>query len=291
MSAVRSLNRFAKLEESRHSRDPSSSAGYAGGRMVLAVLGLLVAACTPPPAPKPHAQTVATLVFRNVRANGVDAIDVAVDEERIVLVGLDLSVTSSAIEIDGTGKTLVPAPIDVSTLIEPVDPAKLEEGLARAQASQKRSVVAATKLAEARAAIEAGVQGLDGVVADAPIDEAFLALAAQRGVFVIATLPGGETIAPEVINNVVALRDRVPLIAGSGPEQLARLVQVGFLPEQAIDAATVTPATVFGLADRGRIAEGYVADLILVLGDPYDDIAAIGNVTGRWKAGVSAGTE
>jgi len=261
--------------------------------LLFGVLAFMVAACTPPPAPKPHAQTVATLVFRNVRANGVDAVDVAVDEERIVLVGLDLTVTSSAVEIDGAGKTLVPAPIDVSTLIEPVDPAKLEEGLARAQASQKRSVVPATKLAEARAAIEAGVQGLDGVIADAPIDEAFLALAAQKGVFVIATLPGGETIAPEVINNVVALRGRVPLIAGSGPDQLARLVQVGFLPEEAIEAATVTPATVFGLADRGRIAEGYAADLILVLGDPYDDIAALGKVTGRWQAGVSvsAGTE
>ena len=257
------------------------------------LLVLIIAACTPPPAPRPHAQTVATLVFRDVRANAFDGVDVAVDESRIVLIGVDLNLVSSAVAVDGTGKTLLPAPVDVAALIYPVDPAKLAEGVAAAELHQKRPVVATTKLAEARAAIEAGVKGLDGVVADAPVDEAFLALAAEKGVFVILTLPAGDAVAPEVINNIVAMRGRLPLIAGRGPEQLARLVTVAFLPEDAIEAATLTPAQVFGLEERGRIAEGFHADLILVEGDPYDDIAAMGKVAGTWRDGVavSAGTE
>jgi predicted amidohydrolase len=264
--------------------------------MRTALIGVLVitgAACKPPEKPQPRAQTVATVVFRNVKVNAFEGVDVAVDEENIVLIGDDLSVTRSAVQIDGTGKTLVPAPVDVSAAIELVDPAKLEEGIARAELYQKRPVIAATTLAEAKAAVEAGVDGLVGVVADAPLDDAFLQAAAQRGVFVIASLPAGDAVPPEVINNVVAMRGKLPVIAGAGPEQLARLVDAGFLPEEAIEAATVIPAAVFGLEERGRIVEGYRADLLLVEGDPYQDITAMGRVAGEWRAGVSvsAGTE
>lgn len=257
---------------------------------------VLAAACTQPPAPQPRAQTVATLVFRDVTVfdgdGSVGVVDLAVDEDRIVLIGPDLVVTSSAEVIDGTGKTLLPALIDVGAHVAMIDPAKLAEGIAQAGVDGKRAVVPATKLADARAAIEAGAQGLSGVVADAPLDDAFLTLAAQRSVFVIATLPAGDTIAPEVVNNVVALRGRVTVLAGPGADQLARLVAVGFLPEEAIASATVVPARLFGLDDRGRIAEGMRADLLLVEGNPLEDITALRKVAGQWVGGValSAGT-
>jgi hypothetical protein len=77
--------------------------------LLLGLLALLIAACTQPPAPRPHAQTVATLVFRDVRANAFDGVDVAVDEGRIVLIGVDLNLVSSAVAVDGTGKTPPPS--------------------------------------------------------------------------------------------------------------------------------------------------------------------------------------
>jgi imidazolonepropionase-like amidohydrolase len=51
-------------------------------------------------------------------------------------------------------------------------------------------------------------------------------------------------------------------------------------------AATAGNADGFGLADRGRIAPGLLADLVAVQGDPVADIAAIRQVVGVWKGGM-----
>jgi imidazolonepropionase-like amidohydrolase len=42
---------------------------------------------------------------------------------------------------------------------------------------------------------------------------------------------------------------------------------------------------VFNLAERGRIAGGYRADLLLVHGDPLADIAATRDIAVVWKNG------
>jgi hypothetical protein len=47
------------------------------------------------------------------------------------------------------------------------------------------------------------------------------------------------------------------------------------------------PARTFGLTDRGRIATGMRADLVLVSGDPTVDITATRNIAGVWKQGVA----
>jgi hypothetical protein len=70
--------------------------------------------------------------------------------------------------------------------------------------------------------------------------------------------------------------------------ELARLVDAGLSPEDALRAATSVPAKAFGLADRGRIAPGLRADLVLVDGDPTRDIAATRAIEGIWKGGVRA---
>lgn len=67
--------------------------------------------------------------------------------------------------------------------------------------------------------------------------------------------------------------------------ELALLVQAGLTPLEALAAATSAPATRFGLADRGRIAPGLRADLVLVEGDPSSDIAASRAIVGIWKNG------
>ena len=67
--------------------------------------------------------------------------------------------------------------------------------------------------------------------------------------------------------------------------ELALLVRAGLNPAQALAAATSLPARRFGIADRGRIAAGQRADLLLVDGDPLRDIAATRAIDTVWKNG------
>jgi imidazolonepropionase-like amidohydrolase len=93
-------------------------------------------------------------------------------------------------------------------------------------------------------------------------------------------------------------QSHVPILAGTdapnpGTEhgasmhgELALLVQAGLTPAEALEAATANPAKSFRLNDRGEIAPGKRADLLLVKGDPGADITATRNIVGIWKAGV-----
>jgi len=60
----------------------------------------------------------------------------------------------------------------------------------------------------------------------------------------------------------------------------------GLTPAQALAAATSVPAARFHFSDRGRIAPGLRADLLLVRGDPTQDIRAIRNVESVWRGGA-----
>lgn len=67
--------------------------------------------------------------------------------------------------------------------------------------------------------------------------------------------------------------------------ELAALVAAGMTPLQALRAATALPAERFALDDRGAIAAGKRADLLLVDGDPTRDVTATRAIVGVWKAG------
>jgi imidazolonepropionase-like amidohydrolase len=68
--------------------------------------------------------------------------------------------------------------------------------------------------------------------------------------------------------------------------ELALLVGAGLTPLQALAAATSAPARAFRLADRGMIAPGLRADLVLVDGDPTTDVHATRRIVAVWKRGV-----
>jgi imidazolonepropionase-like amidohydrolase len=68
--------------------------------------------------------------------------------------------------------------------------------------------------------------------------------------------------------------------------ELELLVRAGLSPAAALAAATSVPARLFGLADRGRIAPGLRADLLLVDGDPATDVTATRNIAAIWRHGV-----
>lgn len=69
-------------------------------------------------------------------------------------------------------------------------------------------------------------------------------------------------------------------------DELGLLVDAGLTPTEAISSATELPARTFGLNDRGVIAAGRRADVLLVDGDPTVDIDTIRNVRAVWIAGA-----
>jgi imidazolonepropionase-like amidohydrolase len=68
--------------------------------------------------------------------------------------------------------------------------------------------------------------------------------------------------------------------------ELELLVRSGLTPLEALAAATSEPARAFGFHDRGRIAVGISADLLLINGDPTVNITATRDIVGVWKLGV-----
>ncbi|MFB9908956.1 amidohydrolase family protein [Allokutzneria oryzae] len=68
--------------------------------------------------------------------------------------------------------------------------------------------------------------------------------------------------------------------------ELQYLVAAGLTPSQALRAATATTARRFNLGDRGRIAEGLRADLLLVDGDPTATISDTLNTRAIWRRGT-----
>jgi imidazolonepropionase-like amidohydrolase len=68
--------------------------------------------------------------------------------------------------------------------------------------------------------------------------------------------------------------------------ELELLVLSGLTPSEALASATSKTARAFGFYDRGSIAKGMRADLLLVNGDPTVDIKATRDIIGVWKLGV-----
>lgn len=89
----------------------------------------------------------------------------------------------------------------------------------------------------------------------------------------------------------------VPILAGTDApnpgtthgasihRELELLVAAGLTPSEALAAATSVPAAAFGLEDRGRIAPGLLADLVLVEGDPTADVRATRRIVRIWRRG------
>jgi hypothetical protein len=100
-----------------------------------------------------------------------------------------------------------------------------------------------------------------------------------------SAIPGGRKSFQRMIEMVGRFhRAGVTIAAGtdsSGLELVRELefyVQAGFTPAEAIEAATIVPATLLGVAkDTGSIAVGKRADLVLVEGDPSRRIGDLRN--------------
>jgi imidazolonepropionase-like amidohydrolase len=159
-----------------------------------------------------------------------------------------------------------------------------------------------------RAAVEAGIDCIEhGFL----IDDDAIELMVKRGTYLVATtfLTDGLDVAdaapelrakaaevfPRARNSIraaieagvkIAVGTDAPAIPhGKNASELVALVSRGMTPLAAIRAATVTAAELIDVTDRGRLAEGLLADVIGVPRDPLSDITATQDVKFVMKGG------
>ncbi|MER5918166.1 amidohydrolase family protein [Streptomyces sp. NPDC001982] len=106
--------------------------------------------------------------------------------------------------------------------------------------------------------------------------------------FALATVAALHQGGVDVLAGTDASAPEVPGLAhgASLHDELRLLVRAGLTPVEALRAATVLPARRFGLSDRGRIAQGLRADLLLVAGDPTTAIDDSLSVQAVWRQGA-----
>ena len=158
--------------------------------------------------------------------------------------------------------------------------------------------------------VSAGIDVVAHVPVDGELDRALAERIAEAGIAVGPTLATTENVLAgwrgqemppysRAEENVGRLVDAgVTILAGTDApnpgtvfgaslhRELELLGRCGITPAQALTAATAAPARVFNLADRGHIAPGQRADLMLVSGDPLTDITATRAIGRIWRAGV-----
>ncbi len=181
----------------------------------------------------------------------------------------------------------------VDGLVHIFDDAPVEPGLVQALARRDVFVVPTlVVIASVAGAGEAARLGADPAIA------ARLSVT-QRGTLDAAfPLPPAPRRLDDAIASVRRLHGAgITILAGSDAPnpgtaqgaslhgELELLVRAGLAPGEALAAATAWPAERFGLTDRGRIAPGQRADLLLVDGDPLQDITATRRIAGVWKNG------
>lgn len=153
------------------------------------------------------------------------------------------------------------------------------------------------------------------------LDEATVALMVEHGVFLVPTLSVGHwtianrhrgTIPSHILEKTEWSRDRHRAslrmfhaaggrlamgtdagtqynMHGESAYELALMVEAGIPARDALVSANASAAELCGLLDRGRIAEGLLADLLVVDGDPVADILAAADRR-RHRLVVKAGT-
>ena len=183
---------------------------------------------------------------------------------------------------------------------------ELQVAVETAARSGRRVAAHAHGIDGLRAAVAAGVHTIEhGTMLH--LDQVTVELMAERGTYLVPTLrattllssPPGPGIpdaiaekAREVARHhrrsvAAALAGGVPIAMGTdaatsfnahgeNAAELGLMVEAGLTPMQAIVASTATAAAALGRSDElGRLAPGLRADLVVVAGNPLDDIALL----------------
>ncbi|MEV0546505.1 amidohydrolase family protein [Nocardia salmonicida] len=159
-----------------------------------------------------------------------------------------------------------------------------------------------------RAAVEAGIDCIEhGFL----IDDDAIALMVERGTYLVPTTRLADAMdvskaPPELQAKAAQMfpRARTSVLAaykagvkiavgtdapaiphGRNADELVALVDRGMSPLDVLRAATITAAELIDVTDRGRLAEGLLADIIAVPGDPLQDITVTQRVRFVMKGG------
>ncbi|WP_156255016.1 metal-dependent hydrolase family protein [Sandarakinorhabdus oryzae] len=163
----------------------------------------------------------------------------------------------------------------------------------------------------AEAMRRATLAGADVIEHGGEGDAATFALMAKNKTPLCPTLAAGEAIAryrgwngqdpapPVVVEDraafQLALKAGVPICMGGdvgvfahgeNAREMLAMAKAGMANAAVLTAATAGNARYFGLADRGRIAAGLLADLVAVPGDPVADLTAVTRVRFVMKGGT-----
>ncbi len=198
--------------------------------------------------------------------------------------------------------------------------ATLNAIVAAAREHGKLTIVHASSIATFRMALEAGADMITHAPRDRALDEETVGRMLADGRVAIPTLtmmeavvehltaasagvqPPGADYGASRASVEAMYRAGVPILAGtdanSSPgapvtpphgeslhHELELLVDAGLPTVDALRAATSLPALHFGLPDRGSIEPGRRADLVLIEGDPLQDISATRNLKRVWCGG------
>jgi imidazolonepropionase-like amidohydrolase len=228
------------------------------------------------------------------------------------------------------------AALDAARPLPTLSRPQLCASVTAARARGKQVIAHVTTEANARMAIECGVDGLAHTIIDATVSVELVRMMKARKVFVVSTLSllaavpgappadplaGGDarllsasqqgslgrtnplvhdgqlTLALETLRRLRAAGVTV-LVGTDAPapgtahgismhREMALLVKAGFTPVEALTAATSMPAKTFRLGNRGKVKPGYLADLLLVEGDPTTEIADTLRIDRIWKNGFA----
>ena len=270
-------------------RDSINAAGWIGPRMFVAGYGLQRAR----PPYRPNTDTTRT---QRGRIFDISQIPIAVKQQ----------VDAGADYIKMYGSTGTGA--DVSGT-ETFSYDEMHAAVDAAKALGKRIAIHSYGPVGGRDAVRAGATTLEHAI---DLDDSTLAEMARRGIYYVPTIDHNRFYAEyrrdfqytdqqaagldsfRLLNMETARRafqagvklgmgsDAVFQMFGQNTRELGWFVKIGMTPGQALATATVNGAAILGMEQTlGRIAPGYLADIVAVDGDPLADIDVVINRV-RW---------
>ncbi|MGO4883254.1 MAG: amidohydrolase family protein [Bryobacteraceae bacterium] len=270
------------------------------GAIALTGLTLILAGCKPPEQPR-VTSIVGAVLFDGAGGPPISDSVVTIENGRIRAAGsrTNLLVPGEAEKIDGAGKFITPAPIDVLrgagyTVVRPGDP---DSAFDKARSAGTPLFGDIYSLRDARAMVNRGVTGFLHMIRDTEaIDPAFIArLRDLRIVFVpmLAQERNPAELAIAEHNTKRLAEGGVPIATGSGSDlhrEMEMLVQAGLSPADVLVAATRNGAAALHELDQtGTIEPGKRADLLVLSANPAEDIRNMGKVERTMQGGQWVG--
>ncbi|HLZ70274.1 MAG TPA: amidohydrolase family protein [Dehalococcoidia bacterium] len=243
-------------------------------------------------------------------ADGADEVRKAVREQ--------LKAGARAIKLMASGGVMTPG-------VDPRSPQLgLEELRAGVEEAHKAGVRTASHAQAAAGIRNAVFAGIDSIEHGIYLEDDVIAEMKRRGTVLVATIAAphninllgeGAGMPPHVLEKSRMVAEahldsfrrarRAGLLLASGTDagtpgnyhgqnaqELRLMVEHGLSAPEAIAAATVTAAALLGLGERtGRLAPGFAADLLLLAGDPLQEIGLLERpeaIRGVWLEGKRA---